>query len=119
MAENEPISEADERPVSFLADLWSLGKPRLSSLVIFTAGGGMFLAGASPSLHTVLAGMFGTTLVVCSANSLNNYIERESDKLMARTRVRPLPAGRRHSAATGTLCGPCSQTVPRAVQQSR
>lgn len=94
MAENEPISEADERPVSFLADLWSLGKPRLSSLVIFTAGGGMFLAGASPSLHTVLAGMFGTTLVVCSANSLNNYIERESDKLMARTRVRPLPAGR-------------------------
>jgi len=54
----------------------------------------MFLAGGQPTFERVLAGMFGTTLVVCSANSLNNYIERESDKLMARTRVRPLPAGR-------------------------
>ena len=52
----------------------------------------MFLAGGQPTFERVLAGMFGTTLVVCSANSLNNYIERESDKLMARTRVRPLPA---------------------------
>ncbi len=86
----EPIG----KPHTFLSDLWSLGKPRLSSLVIFTAGGGMFLAGGSPSLSRVLAGMFGTTLVVCSANSLNNYIERDSDKLMARTRTRPLPAGR-------------------------
>ncbi len=79
---------------SFVADLWSLGKPRLSFLVIFTAGGGMFLAGGSPPLATILAGILGTTLVVCSANSLNNYIERDSDKLMARTRTRPLPNGR-------------------------
>ncbi|MEC8192462.1 MAG: heme o synthase [Myxococcota bacterium] len=79
---------------SFLADLWSLGKPRLSSLVIFTAGGGMVLAGGEPDMARVLAGIFGTTLVVCSANSLNNYIERETDTRMDRTRTRPLPAGR-------------------------
>ena len=92
----EPATKLDPavHTPSFLADIWSLGKPRLSSLVIFTTGGGMFLAGGEPSLQVVLAGMFGTTLVVCSANSLNNYIERETDKLMARTRVRPLPAGR-------------------------
>jgi len=85
---------AETNTPSFLRDLWSLGKPRLSSLVIFTAGGSMFLAGGSPTASTVLAGLLGTTMVVCSANSLNNYIERETDKLMARTRVRPLPAGR-------------------------
>tara|TARA_B100000530_G_scaffold331785_1_gene277053 strand:- start:588 stop:1487 length:900 start_codon:yes stop_codon:yes gene_type:complete len=79
---------------SRLADIWSLGKPRLSSLVIFTAGGGMFLAGGSPSIETILAGLVGTTMVVASANSLNNYIERESDIKMERTRNRPLPAGR-------------------------
>ena len=54
----------------------------------------MVLAGGEPALPRVLAGIFGTTLVVCSANSLNNYIERETDSLMDRTRTRPLPAGR-------------------------
>ena len=86
----EPVGEQH----SFLGDMWSLGKPRLSSLVIFTAGGGMVLAGGSPPLHQVVAGIFGTTLVVCSANSINNYIERDTDRLMARTKSRPLPARR-------------------------
>jgi len=78
----------------FLRDLWSLGKPRLSALVIFTAGGGMFLADGRPDLSTVLATLLGTAMVVAAANALNNYIERDSDKLMARTANRPLPAGR-------------------------
>ncbi len=97
MGTTAPGSDSDTTQVSsaqFLRDLWSLGKPRLSALVIFTAGGGLFLAGGSPSLHTVIAAMLGTTLVVASANALNNYIERESDKHMARTASRPLPAGR-------------------------
>ena len=95
----EPATERDRavRTPSFLADIWSLGKPRLSSLVLFTTGGGMFLAGGEPTFSVVLAGMLGTTLVVCSANSLNNYLERETDKLMERTRTRPLPAGRMKS----------------------
>ena len=87
-------AQAETRAPGFLSDLWSLGKPRLSSLVLFTAGGSMFLAGGSPSLSTVIAGILGTTMVVCSANSLNNYLERETDKLMERTRTRPLPTGR-------------------------
>jgi protoheme IX farnesyltransferase len=90
-------SDIQIEPVSakqFVRDLWSLGKPRLSSLVIFTAGGGLFLAGGSPSTHTVIAAILGTTMVVASANTLNNTIERDSDKYMARTASRPLPAGR-------------------------
>jgi protoheme IX farnesyltransferase len=94
MDERIPSQPTTDTKVSFAKDLWSLGKPRLSSLVIFTAGGGLYVAGGEPTLATILAAMFGTTLVVCSANSLNNYIERETDKLMARTKTRPLPAGR-------------------------
>ena len=91
MTDSSP--ETDDQ-TGLLRDIWSLGKPGLSSLVIFTTGGGIFLAGEDPSVGTVLAGVFGTTMVVASANSLNNYIERESDKLMRRTRNRPLPSGR-------------------------
>ena len=68
-------------PKQIARDVWSLGKPRLSSLVIFTAGGGLYLAGGTPSFSTVLAGVLGTAMVVAGANALNNYIERESDRV--------------------------------------
>ena len=87
-------AQAETKAPSFLSDLWSLGKPRLSSLVLFTAGGSMILAGQDPTTNTVIAGIVGTTMVVCSANSLNNYLERDTDKLMERTRTRALPTGR-------------------------
>jgi protoheme IX farnesyltransferase len=62
-------------------------------LVIITAGGGYWLAGSNDLLSGILA-VGGTTLVVAAANVLNNYLERESDKDMTRTSVRPLPTGR-------------------------
>lgn len=77
-----------------LKDLISLTKPRLSSLVIFTATGGWWLAPVeSPPIIGFYA-VLGTTLTVGAANTLNNYLERESDKHMARTKNRPLPTGR-------------------------
>jgi protoheme IX farnesyltransferase len=76
-----------------ISDLWTLTKPRLSMLVIITAGGGYWLAGSNDLLSGILA-VGGTTLVVAAANVLNNYLERESDKDMTRTSVRPLPTGR-------------------------
>ena len=36
----------------------------------------------------------GTALIVGAANTLNMYLERDIDCLMARTKDRPLPAGR-------------------------
>lgn len=75
-------------------DLLALTKPRLSALVIITAGGGYCLSGMPMSWTTGLAAIGGTTMVVAAANTLNNYLERESDKDMARTALRPLPSGR-------------------------
>jgi len=79
---------------SLLSDLLALTKPRLSALVIVTAGGGLWLSGVPTDLTTAVAAVGGTTLVVAAANTLNCYLERESDKGMPRTARRPLPAGR-------------------------
>jgi protoheme IX farnesyltransferase len=77
-----------------LRDIVSLTKPRLSGLVIFTAGGGLLLAPGPISLWRTVGTLVATSLVVGSANSFNCYLERELDQHMERTRTRPLPAGR-------------------------
>jgi len=75
-------------------DVVALGKPRLSALVITTAAGGMWLAPGPRDSTAAAALLLGTVAVVSAANALNNYLERDSDRLMRRTRTRPLPAGR-------------------------
>lgn len=77
------------------ADLLELTKPRLTGLVLMTAAVGYFL-GSGPGVDlsrglAVLAGMIG---VVGGANALNQFLERDVDAKMKRTRDRPLPAGR-------------------------
>lgn len=75
-------------------DVALLGKPRLSGLVICTAAGGMWLApGHLDGMRAVIV-LSATTLVVGAANALNNYLERDVDARMRRTRDRPLPSGR-------------------------
>lgn len=89
---------APGRPPSALADLLSLTKPRLSALVLVTAGGGLWLTDRAVPSSVALAAVFGTIAVVGGANALNCYLERETDRHMARTRTRPLPAGRMRPA---------------------
>ena len=88
-------SPSAERPFSaVVADYVSLTKPGLSGLVLFTAAGGMWLAGRSLDWKTWLFAMVGTAGTVGSANTINCILERESDKFMARTATRPLPTRR-------------------------
>lgn len=96
----EPVVEA-EAPFSlktYFADVLSLTKPRLSSLVLFTAAGGMWLSGEHLSLQRWLLMMLATAGTVGAANGFNCVIERESDRLMGRTMRRPLPARRMEPA---------------------
>lgn len=81
-------------PTVNVADFLKLTKPRLSSLVIATTAGGLWLAPGRVEVMSALLTLLATTLVVGAANALNCYIERDSDRYMARTRNRPLPAGR-------------------------
>lgn len=82
-------------------DLVTLAKPRITSMVVITAAGGLFLAsragrieGPGPNALTVLSTLFGISLIVAGANALNMYLERDIDRRMDRTKNRPLPAGR-------------------------
>ena len=75
-------------------DFWALTKPRVMSLVVFTALCGMLAAPGD--IHPVIA----FTAILCIAvgagasGALNQYYEYDIDAKMARTAKRPLPAGR-------------------------
>lgn len=72
-----------------------LTKPRLTLLVIFSALTGYCL-GSPESIEIVglFSALLGIGLASAGALALNQYAEREYDARMARTRQRPLPAGR-------------------------
>jgi protoheme IX farnesyltransferase len=72
-------------------DLVALTKPRITMMVLVTAAGGMWLAPGSLDLGSVLVMLLTTGMVVGAANTLNCYLERDSDRLMPRTAKRPLP----------------------------
>lgn len=84
---------ADRR--SRAADYVTLAKPRLNLLVVGSTLAG-FLMGrgdmANPGL--VLAMLGGTALVASGASAFNQVIERRSDALMRRTRLRPMADNR-------------------------
>jgi protoheme IX farnesyltransferase len=79
---------------TFLSDVFSLMKPRLSLLVIFTAGVGIIIAPGEISFYKAMVAIFATSFLVGGACALNCYIERDIDGFMDRTKDRPLPAGR-------------------------
>lgn len=80
-------------------DYLALTKPNITFLCLLMALGGMGLAPGEMDPVRVLATLVGTALSVGSANALNMYWERESDKLMKRTRARPLASGRLNARA--------------------
>jgi len=75
-------------------DLVALTKPRITALVLLTTAGGLGLAPGELPWHLHLVTVLATGLVVSAASTLNNYLERDTDALMQRTRRRPLAAGR-------------------------
>lgn len=80
---------------SLAANYLELAKARLGALVVLTALVGYVLgAGDELSLRIGLAAVLGTALSAFGANILNQWWEVERDRLMHRTRSRPLPAGR-------------------------
>jgi heme o synthase len=93
---------AASRPYQF----YQLTKPRVVSLIVFTAVIGMFLStpGMVP-LQILLAGTLGIALVAGAAAAMNCLVEQKIDALMARTRARPLPRGQITSLQTLIFAG--------------
>lgn len=81
-------------PLAVLRDLVELGKPRITLLVLFTSAVGLWLAPGAVDPLRIAPFLAATGCLVASANTLNCWIERETDARMRRTRNRPLPAGR-------------------------
>jgi len=83
------------RSPSVLADYLALTKPRLNGLVVATSAAGYYLgAPGAPDLLPMAYAVAGTALVAGGAAVLNQVSERDTDALMRRTRMRPLPDGR-------------------------
>ena len=72
----------------------ALTKPRIISLLVLTALGGLFLASEGPpNALLALVVLGGGALAAGGANALNHYLDRDIDGLMKRTASRPVVSG--------------------------
>ena len=86
-----------ERPAGFVSvwrDYLQLSKSRIVMMVLITTAAGYFFAAPRANWALLINTLVGTALVAAGTNALNQYVEREYDAKMLRTRLRPLPDGR-------------------------
>ncbi len=89
------------RQPSLLGQFLQLTKPRVVSLIVFTAIIGMFLATPGMvDLNVLVFGTIGIALVAGAAAAINCLVEQKIDAVMARTRARPLVRGTLTSTQT-------------------
>ena len=87
---------ATQSPPNVLAQFLELTKPRVNSLIVFTAIIGMMLAypvGIAWDLPLMLTSTVGIALVAGAAAAFNCLVEQQIDRKMARTRARPTVIG--------------------------
>ncbi len=97
-----PSPSENERKTTMLSAYYELAKPGITKMVVLSASAGYYLALPQPLEHfaqtahvvNFVVTVLGTTLVAAGSCALNNYLERDYDKLMKRTMNRPLPSGR-------------------------
>ncbi len=95
--------------VAKIKDYAAFSKLRLASLVLLSALAGYWLA--TPHFSWTIAGwlMLGGLLVTGASNGFNQIIERDLDKLMERTKNRPIPKGR--MSITEALILACAMAI--------
>jgi protoheme IX farnesyltransferase len=86
-------------------ELFSLLKPRVMTLVVFTGMVGMMLAPGYNSVHPFIALLIVATIALGSGagGMLNMWYDRDIDCIMKRTQRRPIPSGK--IAADDVLMG--------------
>ena len=95
LVEREHINEEAGRLSEATAgDFIALLKPRVMSLVVFTAFVGMVLAPANPNPFLALISILAIAVGAGASGALNMWYDADIDAVMARTANRPVPAGR-------------------------
>jgi heme o synthase len=95
VAEPRSPGRAPAREPSLIADLITLTKPRIISLLLVTTVAPMFITPAGlPPASLVFWVVVGGYLMAGGANAINMWFDRDIDDKMSRTRLRPIPAGR-------------------------
>jgi protoheme IX farnesyltransferase len=90
-----PPTAAAVRTPSLAADLVTLTKPRIISLLLLTTIMPMFITPAGVPSWALLGWVtLGGYLMAGGANAINMWFDRDIDDKMARTRLRPIPSGR-------------------------
>lgn len=84
----------EARRPSLVSDYLELSKSRIVFMVVITTTAGFLFAVPRVDPLLLLHTLIGTALVAAGTNALNQYVERDHDAKMHRTRTRPLPAGR-------------------------
>src|SRR5262245_30093055 len=79
-----------------ISDYFTLLKPKVMSLVVFTGFAGMWIAPGLSGRHPFLAVVAMLCLAVGAgvAGAINMWFDRDIDAIMRRTQNRPLPLGR-------------------------
>lgn len=85
---------------------YEVTKPRVWWLLSFTAFGG-FMAGSGPQIDWLKAlyAVAAVSLAAAGSETVANYLERGLDRVMERTRRRPLPSGRLRPARNALVYG--------------
>lgn len=78
------------------ADYFSLLKPRVMSLVIFTGACGIFLAPGEIHPFIALITILSIAIGSGASGAINMWYDRDIDQVMKRTQKRPIPAGKIH-----------------------
>jgi heme o synthase len=104
LADQKPVGTAD-KVKAYIA----LTKPRIIELLLVTTVPSMIVAARGmPPLVLILCTLVGGALAAGGANAINCYIDRDIDRVMHRTKKRPLPAHKiepRNAMAFGIVLG--------------
>ncbi|WP_010588309.1 heme o synthase [Schlesneria paludicola] len=86
---------AISKPVTRVADYLEIVKPKISMMVLLTVSCGYVLGMETSTVSiTLLHACLGIAVVAVGSSAINQWIERETDGRMRRTKNRPLPSGR-------------------------
>src|SRR5882672_1678888 len=94
LVENSEELRASEAAGASVRDYLMLLKPRVMSLVVFTALVGMAIAPSHPGVVIAFASLLAIAVGAGAAGALNMWYDADIDAKMRRTMTRPVAAGR-------------------------